>query len=293
MSAEAPITKEDPQNSGSTPENFDFAKLQELVTEYALEYGLSIITALLVFIVGKWLCGVVMGFVKALMVKSKVEETLVEFLSNIVYWLLYLVVVIAALGQLGVETGSFIAIVGAAGLAVGLALQGSLANFASGVMIIIFRPFKVGDFVEAGGVAGVIKEIQIFNTVLTSPDNKVIFAPNASITGGSITNFSANDTRRVDLTFGVSYDDNLDDVKKMIEEVVSADERVLKDPEVTIAVGELADNSVNFVIRPWAKTADYWGVYFDLTEQLKKESDKRGFSIPFPQRDVHLYNESK
>jgi len=276
----------------SAIEGIDLAKVQELVTEYALEYGLNILTAIIVFIVGKWLCGVIQNMAKKVMISSKVEATLVEFLANILYWLIYLVVVIAALGQLGVETGSFIAIVGAAGLAVGLALQGSLANFASGVMIIIFRPFKVGDFIEAGGVAGIVKEIQIFNTVLTTPDNKVIFAPNAAVTGGSITNFSTNDTRRVDLTFGVSYNDNLDDVKKMIEEVVAADQRVLKDPAVTIAVGELGADSVNFVVRPWASSADYWGVFFDLTENLKKEADKRGFSIPYPQRDVHIYNEN-
>lgn len=266
-------------------------QIQATAYQYVLDYGLNIVTAFLVYIVGKWICSLISNFSRKMMAKAKVEEILLNFLSNILYWTLYLMVVIAALGQLGVKTGSFIALVGAAGLAIGLALQGSLGNFASGVMIMIFRPFKVGHFIEAGGVAGVVKEIQIFNTVLTTPDNKVIFVPNSALTSGSITNFSAMDTRRVDLTFGVSYGDNLDDVKKMITEVVSADERVLKDPAPTIAVAELGDNSVNFVVRPWASTADYWGVFFDLTENLKKESDKRGFSIPFPQRDVHLYNE--
>jgi len=272
-------------------ENIDIQKIYNLISEYAIEYGLSIVTALLVFVFGKWVCSIVKNVSAKVMVRSKVEATLVDFLSNILYWLLYMMVVIAALGQLGIKTGSFVAVVGAAGLAVGLALQGSLSNFASGVMIMIFRPFKVGHFIDAGGVAGVVKEIQIFNTVLTSGDNKVIFVPNSGITNGSITNFSAMDTRRVDLVFGVGYDDNLDEVKKMIEDVISSDERVLKDPAPTIAVGELGDNSVNFFIRPWTKTEDYWGVYFSLTENLKKASDERGFSIPFPQRDVHIYNE--
>jgi len=272
-------------------ENIDLQKIYNLISEYVIEYGLSIVTALLVFVIGKWVCSIVKNVAAKVMVRSKVEATLVDFLSSILYWLLYMMVVIAALGQLGVKTGSFVAVVGAAGLAVGLALQGSLSNFASGVMIMIFRPFKVGHFIDAGGVAGVVKEIQIFNTVLTSGDNKVIFVPNSGITNGSITNFSAMDTRRVDLVFGVGYDDNLDEVKKMIEDVISSDERVLKDPAPTIAVGELGDNSVNFFIRPWTKTEDYWGVYFSLTENLKKASDERGFSIPFPQRDVHIYNE--
>jgi small conductance mechanosensitive channel len=199
------------------------------------------------------------------------------------------VVIIAAIGQVGIQTTSFIAIFGAAGLAVGLALQGSLSNFAAGVLIVLFRPYKVGDFVEAAGIAGVVEQVQILTTILKTGDNKQIIVPNGQIMDSIITNYSANDKRRVDMVVGVSYDDDLDKVRSTIEELVAADERILAEPACTIAVSALADSSVNFVVRPWVNTADYWGVMFDLTEAIKKRFDKEGISFPFPQQDVHLY----
>ncbi len=198
-------------------------------------------------------------------------------------------VVLAALSQVGIQTTSFIAIIGAAGLAIGLALQGSLANFAAGFLLIIFRPFKVGDFIEAGGVSGSVESIQIFTTTLTTPDNKTVIVPNSNIYSGNITNYSAKETRRVDLVVGVSYDADLSQVKAILNEIAANDERVMSDPEPVIAVSELADNSVNLVMRMWTKTADYWGVYFDATETVKVRLDEAGVGIPYPQRDVHLY----
>ena len=188
------------------------------------------------------------------------------------------------------QTASLIALLGDAGLAVGLALQGSLSNFAAGVLIVLFRPYKVGDWIEGGGIAGAVEEVQILTTVLKTGDNKRVIVPNSQIMGTTITNYSANETRRVDLVVGVSYSDDLDKVRKELQDLVDADERILKDPAVTIAVSELADSSVNFVLRPWVKTADYWAVYFDLTERVKKRFDEVGISIPFPQRDVHIHN---
>jgi small conductance mechanosensitive channel len=198
-------------------------------------------------------------------------------------------VIIAAINTLGVQTTSFIAVIGAAGLAIGFALQGSLANFASGVMLIIFRPFKAGDFVEAGGTSGAVEAIHIFNTVLKTPDNKKVIIPNSKVTGDNIVNYSAKDTRRVDLVFGIGYEDDIRKAKQTLEQIVASDERVLKDPAPTIAVSELGDSSVNFVVRPWVNTADYWSVYFDLTEKVKLTFDDQGISIPFPQTDVHLH----
>jgi small conductance mechanosensitive channel len=199
------------------------------------------------------------------------------------------IVIIAAIGQLGIQTTSFIAIFGAAGLAVGLALQGSLSNFASGVLIVLFRPYKVGDFIEGAGISGVVVEVQILTTVLKTGDNKQIIVPNGQIMNSIITNYSANDQRRVDMVVGVSYDDDLDKVRSTLQELIDADDRILDEPACTIAVSALADSSVNFVVRPWVKTADYWGVMFDMTEAIKKRFDKEGISFPFPQQDVHLH----
>jgi small conductance mechanosensitive channel len=198
-------------------------------------------------------------------------------------------VILAALAQLGIQTTSFIAVIGAAGLAVGLALQGSLANFAAGVLMVIFRPFQVGDFIEGAGVSGIVEEMQIFTTQLRTPDNKTIIIPNAKITGDNVTNYTRKDKRRVDLVIGVSYRDEIGKVKGVVADVLNGDERVLKDPAPTIAVLELGDSSVNFAVRPWVRTEDYWDVYFETTEKIKKRFDAEGISIPFPQRDVHLY----
>lgn len=207
-----------------------------------------------------------------------------------VSWALIIFVVIAALGQLGIQTASFVAIVGAAGPAIGLALQGSLANFAAGVLILIFRPFKVGDFVEVAGVSGAVQNIQIFTTELHTPDNKKVIVPNGGVISGNITNYSANNTRRVDLVFGIGYSEDIDVAKTLLQTVLAAEPKVLQDPAPTIGVVELADSSVNLVCRPWVNTADYWDVYFNVTEAVKKALDAGGISIPFPQRDLHLHH---
>lgn len=200
-----------------------------------------------------------------------------------------LAVVIATINQLGVETTSLLAVVATAGLAIGLALQGSLSNFASGVMIVGFRPYKVGDFIEAGGVSGTVEQVQIFTTVLRTGDNRQVIVPNSQIMAGDITNYSANPTRRVDLVASCSYDDDLDHVRKVLEGIVADDDRLLDEPATSIAVTELGDSSVNFIVRPWVKSGDYWAVRCDMTEQIKKRFDAEGLSIPYPQRDVHVY----
>jgi small conductance mechanosensitive channel len=230
------------------------------------------------------------GVVKQTMLKSNVDSTLVAFAGNIMYGLAVAFVVIAALSQLGVETTSLAAIIAAAGLAIGLALQGSLANFAAGMMLIIFRPFKIGDYVEAGGTAGTVEEISIFTTIFKTPDNKEVIVPNNMITSDIIVNVSAKAERRIDLVVGVGYGDDLSKVKKVLAAIIAAEPRILKEHDVTIAVSELADSCVNLVVRPWVKTGDYWGVYFDLTEAVKTTFDKEGISIPFPQRDLHVVN---
>jgi len=258
------------------------------IYQYMAEYGLKVVGAIVIFVVGRWLAKLISKLVGKGMTKAKVDVMLANFVQNLCYISLLVFVVIAALSKIGIQTASFIAVVGAAGLAVGLALQGSLANFASGVLMLIFKPFKVGDFVEAAGAKGVVKEIQIFNTILASPDNIRVIIPNAQVTGSNILNYSANGTRRVDLVVGVSYEDDLKKAQAVIEQVLSCDDRILDDPAVTVAVSELGDSSVNFVVRPWVKSADYWDVYFDITEKVKLELDQNGISIPYPQRDVHM-----
>lgn len=255
------------------------------------EFALNIITAIAIFIVGRWAAGLVRKVLAKGMRRAKVEETLIGFGTNIAYALILAFVVVAALGQLGVQTASFVAIIGAAGLAVGFALQGALGNFAAGVLIMIFRPFRAGDYVEAAGTAGTIDQIEIFQTRMTSPDNKVIIVPNAAITSGNITNYSAMDTRRCDLVIGVHYDSDLARTKAVLQEIVTGDERVLKEPEPVIVVGELADSSVNFLVRPWCNSADYWALRWDLLERIKNRLDEEGIVIPFPQMDVHLFKE--
>lgn len=268
----------------------DLEHIWGLIQTNGVEFAGNLLTAIVIFFVGKWVVNlVVKGLMKG-MQKGELDTTLRRFIANLARMLLMLFVIIAAINALGVQTASLIALVGAAGLAVGLALQGSLSNFAAGVLIVLFRPYKVGDWIEGGGVAGAVEEVQILTTVLKTGDNKRVIIPNSQIMGSTITNYSANDTRRVDLVVGVSYSDDLDKVRKELQGLVDADERILKDPAVTIAVSELADSSVNFVLRPWVATADYWAVYFDLTERVKKRFDEVGISIPFPQRDVHIHN---
>jgi small conductance mechanosensitive channel len=260
-------------------------KIFELVTIY----GLKVIAAIVVFIVGRLIAKGLTNFTEKVMTKKEVDPTIVSFVGNMTYVALLVFVVLAALGQLGVQTTSFIAVIGAAGLAIGLALQGSLSNFAAGFLMIIFRPFKVGDFIEGAGVSGTVEMIQLFTTQLQTPDNKTVIIPNSSMTGGNITNWSVKGTRRVDLVFGIGYGDDIDKAKKIMADVLAKDERILKDPAPKIALVELADSSVNFVVRPWVKSGDYWDVYFDTTENIKKSFDAEGISIPFPQRDVHMY----
>ena len=267
----------------------DVTGLLEKAQELLALYGLKLVAALAIFIIGKWVAKLVKKIVVKMMTKGKAEATIIGFVSNIAYFAMMAFVILAALGQLGIETTSFIAVLGAAGLAIGLALQGSLSNFAAGFLMIIFRPFKVGDFIEGAGVAGVVEEIAIFTTTMKTGDNKTIIIPNSSLANGNIVNYSAKETRRVDLTVGVSYDADLAQVKAILQELVEADERILKDPAHLIAVAELADNSVNLVVRSWVKTADYWGVMFALTEAVKLRFDQEGIGIPYPQRDVHLY----
>lgn len=268
--------------------NIDIEAILQRIYEYLAQYGFKVIGALIIFLIGRWLAKIVSRWIEAALIKSRVDKTLAKFVKNLSQIVLLVFVVMAALAPLGVETTQFAVVVGAAGLAIGLALQGSLANFASGFLMIIFRPFKVGDFIEAAGVKGKVKEIQIFNTIINTPDNIRVIIPNAQLTGGNILNYTINGTRRVDLVVGISYEDDLKKAKQIIEEVLAGDDRVLKDPSPTIAVSELGDSSVNFVVRPWVNSADYWDTYFDLTAKIKLALDENDITIPFPQRDVHL-----
>jgi small conductance mechanosensitive channel len=261
------------------------------VYEYLLLYGINIVAALVIFILGRWLARAISNVIARMLRRSNVDEMLTGFIKNITYFGLLLVVIVATLNKLGLQTTSLIAVLGAAGLAIGLALQGSLANFAAGIMLIIFKPFKVGDFIEAAGTTGIVKEVHIFNTILHTLDNRKVIVPNAKLTGDNITNFTGLEKRRVDLVFGISYTDNIKTAKDALEHVVTSDSRILKDPRPSIAVSALADSSVNLICRPWVKPDDYWDVYFDTIENGKLEMEKRGITIPFPQRDVHLYEE--
>lgn len=269
---------------------FDWTEAWIMVKTTGVDFAINLVIAIVIFYVGKWVVNLIISGMLKAMKKGDMDKTLRRFIANLARMLLMLFVIIAAINQLGVQTASLIALVGAAGLAVGLALQGSLANFASGVLIVLFRPYKVGDFIEGAGIAGSVEEVQILTTVLKTGDNKQVIVPNSQIMGATITNYSANETRRVDLVVGVSYDDDLDQVRRELESLVAADDRILDDPPVTIAVSALADSSVNFVVRPWVKTADYWGVNFGLTEAIKKRFDEVGISFPYPQQDVHLHN---
>ena len=256
-------------------------------------HGLNVLIAVLIFLVGKMVARKLSDVCRTLMTKAKVDETLRSFLRNILYYALLAAVAIMALGQAGLNITSFLAVLGAAGLAVGLALKDSLSNFAAGVMLILLGFFKKGDYVTVAGQSGTVSGLGIFNTILNTPDNRQIIVPNASILSSPITNVSANPTRRVDLVFGIGYDDDLRKTKEILEKIIADEPRILKDPAPVVAVSELADSSVNFVFRPWVNAADYWNVYFDLTEKVKLTFDAEGISIPFPQTDVHLYPAEK
>ena len=267
-------------------------KYLNVSSDVLMQYGMSLVSAILIYIIGKWVAKMIKRMVVKVMEKSSVDPILVKFTANLAYGALLVFIILAALNSLGVQTTSFIAVIGAAGLAIGLAFQNSLSNFSAGVLMVIFRPFKVGDFVEAGGVAGIVEEIDIFTTHIRSGDNKAIIVPNSGVMGGNIVNYSAKDTRRIDLVIGIAYDADIRKAKDIMTEILNSDERILSDPAPTIGVLELADSSVNLALRPWVKTSDYWDVYFMLLETIKVRFDAEGIGIPFPQRDVHLYNMS-
>ncbi len=278
--------------AATEPATDTLTHIYEFLSTQGISFGLNLLAAMAIFVLGRWAAMGLQGVLRRAFDRAKMDAMLASFLCNIAYILLLTIVILAALDRIGVNTTSFAAVLAAAGLAVGLALQGSLSNLASGVMIIFFKPFSIGNFIEAGSVKGVVKEIQIFHTVLDTFDNIRIVIPNSQITGGTIINYSANPTRRIDLVIGCGYDDNLLEVKNFLRELVDSDARILKDPAPTIAVDQLADSSVNLVVRPWVNSADYGPTRWDLIEKIKLGFDERGFSIPYPQTDVHIHQAS-
>jgi small conductance mechanosensitive channel len=284
----------------NTPQKIDLSKLNVGTVEqiwaylYALllDYGLQVLGAVAIYVIGRWIARILSRVITHALTKAKVDPTLVPFIENLTYIGLMVFVVIAALARLGIQTASVVAVLGAAGLAVGLALQGSLANFASGVLLLIFKPFKVGDYIQAAGTEGTVKAIHIFNTILQSPDNIKIIVPNGQIAGGTISNITCNGTRRVDLVIGVSYDDDLKKAQRVIEGVLAGDQRILPDPAPEVSVSELSDSSVNFVVRPWVKSGDYWRVKCDVTARIKMAFDENDITMPFTSYEVYLKNDN-
>ena len=268
-------------------------EIQNYIDTYAIPWGINIALAIVIFVVGKIVAKTIVSVFGRLLEKSNYDGMLVDFLKSILNAVLMLFVIVASLNQVGVDTTSLVAILGAAGLAIGLSLQDSLKNFAAGVMLLVFKPFRSGDFVEAAGTAGSIAKIGIFTTNMVTPDNKEIIVPNGAIYSGNIVNFSAKPTRRVDMVFGIGYGDDLLKAKQVLEALLKEDDRILAEPAPQVAVAELGDSSVNFVVRPWAKTSDFWGVKFDFTEAVKLRFDQEGISIPFPQMDVHVIKEGE
>lgn len=267
----------------------EVSKYIEILFEAVINYGPKVILAIVTLLIGLWLIRKLVDKTNAHF-GAKADPSLASFMSSLVSVLLKIMLFIAVASMIGIQTTSFIAVLGAAGLAVGLALQGSLANFAGGVLILLFKPYKVGDVIEAQGHIGVVKQIQIFNTILTTGDNRVVIIPNGPLSNGSLININQMPTRRIDFSFGIGYGDSIDKAKAALESLVAADSRILKDPAHLIAIEALADSSVNFKVRVWVNTADYWGVYFDTIEAVKKKFDAENISIPFPQRDVHIHN---
>lgn len=265
------------------------AEYADMVIEMAIGYGPKLILAIVTLLIGLWIISAFVGGLRKGFEKSGMEPSLKSFLLSLIGITLKVLLAISVASMVGIATTSFIAVLGAAGLAVGLALQGSLANFAGGVLILIFRPYKVGDFIDAAGVMGSVKKIEIFSTILTTPDNKTIIVPNGAVSNSAITNFSTQETRRVDIIFGIGYDDDLKKAKQVISGLIEADDRILKDPEPMVVVSNLGNSSVDITTRSWVNSADYWPVYFDLMENVKLALDENGISIPYPQTDVHLY----
>lgn len=271
----------------------DFQSIIDKLYDLGVTYVPRLALAILTLVIGFWIIGRLIGLARKVMEKRDVDPTLRPFLSSIFGVLLKVMLLISVAGMVGIETTSFIAVLGAAGLAVGLALQGSLGNFAGGVLLLIFRPFKVGDFIETQGHSGVVNQILIFNTILKTPDNKTIILANGPVAGGSIVNYSTEEKRRVDFTFGIGYSDDIDKAKAALMKIIEADSRIINDPaEPFVAVKELADSSVNFVVRVWCNSGDYWGIFFNMQESVKKTFDAESISIPFPQTDVHLFKEN-
>jgi small conductance mechanosensitive channel len=281
------------QTSGSKTEKDmqQFLDFLEKNQQLILSYSVKVLVALVILYLGRWLSKSLTRMLEKALIHRKVDRAVVSFLSGIIQAAIMVATILIALSQVGIQTASFIAILGAAGLAIALALQGSLSNFASGVLIILFRPFRAGDFVDAAGVSGVVEKIEIFQTVMKSADNKRIIVPNSQITGSAIINYSAEKTRRVDLTVGISYDSDLKKAKQLLEQILKADSRILAEPVSVVAVGALADSSVNILIRPWVNAADYWPVYWDTLEKIKLTFDEHQIVIPFPQMDLHFKKE--
>jgi small conductance mechanosensitive channel len=271
---------------------FDIVAVMDAVMAIVSTWGLRVVGALVLFVVGLTVCKAVRRSVRKALEKSTLDNTLVPFLSSLIYYMLLTFLILAVLSLFGIQTTSFIAVLGAAGLAIGLALQGTLGNFAAGVMLLIFRPFKIGDYIEAGGTAGTVQEIAIFSTTLHSPDNVRITVPNSGVYGSIVKNYSYNETRRNDMVFGISYNDDITKAVDVIQRALDGDDRVLKDPAAVIAVGELADSSVNLLVRPWCTGADYWGLRWDLTRKIKEDLEAAGCSIPYPQQDVYMHQVS-
>ena len=262
------------------------------LTFFIATYGIKVIGAIIILILGRIAAGIGRKVVRKVLEKSKTDPAVVSFVGSMIYFLILIFAVLAALAKFGIQTASFVAILGAAGFAIGFALQGSLANFAAGVLILVLRPFKVGNFIDGAGVAGTVKAIQLFTTVLATPDNIKIMVPNGKLFGDTIKNFSGFDTRRVDLVIGIGYTSDIQKANDVLINLVKEDTRILSDPPPKVAVSELADSSVNFVVRPWVKRQDYWGVKFDLTRKIKEAFDENGIEIPFPQQVVHMMSEA-
>lgn len=265
-------------------------KYLDKATELFMMYAPKLLLAIVTLILGLWIIGAITRLIRRRLEKSKTDQTIIPFIANLTSWILKILLLISVASMVGIATTSFIAVLGAAGLAIGLALQGSLANFAGGFLIIIFKPYKVGDLIEAQGHLGVVKDVQIFNTIIVTPDNKRVIIPNGAMSNGSIKNYSSEGTLRVDLVVGIAYESDVPKAKELLLKMLSDDPRVLKDPEPVVAVSELADSSVNLVVRPWCDFGEYWNVYFEMTEKAKKVLEENGITIPFPQRDVHIHN---
>ncbi|WP_137166120.1 mechanosensitive ion channel family protein [Salinimonas lutimaris] len=271
---------------------FSAENIEMYINDYAIPWGINIAMAIVIYVVGRFVVGMILSVFRRLMAKSKYDEMLINFLESIISAILMLFVIVASLNELGVDTTSLVAIVGAAGLAIGLSLQDSLKNFAAGVMLLVFKPFKAGNFIEAAGTMGTVQKIGIFHSTMTSVDNKEITIPNGNIYNGNITNYSAKDTRRADMTFGIGYDDDLLKAKRILIEMLEADERVHAKPAPLVGVSELGDSSVNFTVRPWCNASDFLKLKLDFTEQVKLRFDQEGISIPYPQMDVHFFKEA-